>query len=184
MSGNLYTDVKLLGEVINDLYTDVDEMKQGFSNGPGSLDPDIIAREMLDEMIGLLRDIERDLATVIGKRMGQTYHTVPETGETWKRSPRIDATKVIDDDGLFRYVTDTRIVDPDTGEIIPPTEVILRAYGVKSKETGKVRLTGATPTKIDDLGIDSRDFFEKGDLPKKEDGSVNWDAVKWTIKRK
>ncbi len=168
---SLYADVQELDEIVMRLYGDSEAYKDGFSSGPNSLDSDLIALEAIQRVIGELRNIERDLSTVLGNKMGQRYHSVEETG-TYERRARTEATKCTDEAGLFRYVSDTRIVDPDTGEIIPPAEVIRRAYGVKSKETGDVRLTGATPSKVEALGIDPDDFFEKGDF------------LGWTIHRK
>lgn len=161
----LRTDVLTLAEVCGH----VDKLQVS-----EDLDVDLTSLAMLDECIGTLQAARKRLSDRVGKAMGERHHTVPGIGP-FMRSPRRDgSTKCKDEDGLWRYVIDTRIVDPDTGEVLPTHEVIRMVYGAESKETGKVRLTGASPTKVEAIGVDPDDFFEKGDIVK--DG--------WTVRRR
>ena len=96
-----------------------------------------------------------------GKRLGTLRFTAANV--TLERHARGDSGwKCTDEDGLWRLVLDTRIVDEATGEVLPTHEVVRRAYGSESRETGKLRLTGASPSKVKALGIDPSDFFERG----------------------
>ena len=54
---------------------------------------------------------------------------------------------------------DTRFVTAD-GEILSQLDLVVHAYGSESRESGKVRLTGASPMKIEALGLDPTTFFE------------------------
>ena len=160
---HFHTDVKLLVDLVNDL--------DKATVDPDMLDSDLIALEMLQGARKSLMDIEKELSTAIGNAMGEKRRIVPEAG-MYERTPRRESTKCIDEEGLWRYVVDSRMVDPDTGEVLPIHEVIRLVYGAESQETGKVRVTGATSTKVEAVGIDPDDFFERGE----------W--LGWTIKRK
>lgn len=144
---------KFLSEIV----TDLDQAVEDYT-GPVE-DPDLISLAMLDEAHKNLGHILRALQDRMGKHLPRTT-VVDGVGSFEAHGRREGSTKCTDEEGLWREVLDTRVVDPDTGEIVPQAEVIRRAYGSKSKETGVVRLTGATPTKIGALGIPSQDFFE------------------------
>jgi hypothetical protein len=159
---DLHTSVRALVEIASEL-----DDAQPTEN----LDADLIALEMIQKSIRVLNDVQQRLATALGNAMGGKYRAVDGVG-MYERVPKRESTKCMDDDGLWRYVIDTRLIDPETGEIIPTHEVIRRVYGAESKETGKVRLTGSSPSKVEAVGIDWEDFFEKGE------------RVGWTIKHK
>lgn len=167
---DLHSDVRLLTQIIRDVDSDVRayQYDDEFSE---TIDADLIALELLQQAGRDIADAQKRLADILGDAMGQKYHTVMEAG-TYVRSPRKESTKCMDEEGLWRFVLDTRVVDPVTGEVLPTHEVIRLAYGAESKQTGKVRLTGASTTKVEALGINSDDFFEKGD------------RLGWTVKRK
>jgi len=125
----------------------------------------------LEEANRWLADARRHLSDRLGRAMGKYRDHL--AGAEMVRHPRKEgAIKCIDEEGLWRAVLDTRIVDPETGEVVPQHEVIVMVYGSVSKETGKQRLTGASPAKIEVLGLDPDLFFDRGE------------AVGWTVQVK
>lgn len=162
---SLAADVLTLAEAVNN----VDKLAIS-----GDVDKDLTSLAMLDECIGSLQAARKRLSDCVGREMGERHHVVPGIGPFMRQPRREGGTKCKDEEGLWRYVIDTRIVDPETGEVLPTHEVIRMVYGAESKETGRVRLTGASPTKVEAIGVDPDDFFEKGDIVK--DG--------WTVRRR
>lgn len=140
-----------------------------------TVDLAVTAQEWPDTASGLiclelLRGVARDLSVALkrlsdalGDQMGTKHLTVEGAGQFTRSARREGSVKCTDEDGLWRTVLDHRVIDPETGEVLPQAEVILRAYGVESKETGARRLTGASPTKLDAIGIPSKLFFEQPD---------------------
>lgn len=153
---DLATDAKNLSELIASLDQSV--------RGPIlDLDQALIAYGVLEQVNRDLADARKFLADRLGDEMGTKRHTVMGAA-TFERFARREGTaKCMDEEGLWRQVLDTRIADPDTGEVVPQSDVIVMAYGSVSKETGKQRLTGASPSKLEGLGIDAEMFFEKPD---------------------
>ena len=125
--------------------------------------PDIdLALSCLITIDDALRDLtgaKRVLENRVGDAMANKRHVVVGVGTFERTSYRPGRYRCIDEDGLWRAVLDTRVVTPD-GEILPPLEVVVRAYGSESRESGRVRLTGASPMKIEALGLAPEDFFE------------------------
>lgn len=129
------------------------------------------AFKVLEQANRWLADARRSLGDRLGREMGKYRDQL--AGTTMVRHPRVEgAIKCIDEEGLWRAVLDTRLVDTDTGEVVPQAEVIVMVYGSVSKATGKQRLTGATPAKIEVLGLDPDLFFDRGE------------AVGWTVQIK
>jgi hypothetical protein len=91
--------------------------------------------------------------------MRQKQHVVMGVGTFVRSAYRPGRHKCIDEEGLWRAVLDTRVVTAE-GEILPTLEIVVRAYDSESRESGRIRLTGASPMKIDALGLDPHDFFE------------------------
>jgi hypothetical protein len=156
MSDELARDAKNLAELVAAIDVSV--------RGPIlDLDQALIAFGVLEQANRDLADARRFLADRLGDEMGTKRVTVTGAA-TFERMPRREgSTKCMDEEGLWRQVLDTRIVDRDTGEVIPQSEIIRMVYGSLSKETGKIRLTGASPTKVELVGIDPELFFEKPD---------------------
>ena len=91
--------------------------------------------------------------------MPMKRHVVMGFG-TFERAPyRPGRPRCIDENGLWRAVLDTRYVTTD-GEILSQLDLVVRDYGSESRDSGRVRLTGASPTKVEALGLDPDDFFE------------------------
>lgn len=136
------------------------------------LDQALVAFGVLEQVNRDLADARKFLADRLGEEMGTKRVTVMGAA-TFERFPRREgAVKCMDEAGLWRMVLDTRLADPDTGEMVPQSEIIRMVYGSLSKETGEIRLTGASPTKVEAVGIDPTDFFERPD------------RVGWTIQVK
>jgi hypothetical protein len=109
----------------------------------------------IDELIDAWRtatDLRRDLAlvvdqlaTAIGERMDDRRYTAP--GITVERRRHTTRT-AWDIDDLLRVVLDTRVVDPDSGEIASDLDKVRRVWNL-----GAPRTTALTA-----LGIDADDF--------------------------
>lgn len=153
---DLARDVKNLAELMAQLDASV--------RGPLlDLDEGLIAFGVLEQVNRDLADARKFLADRLGDEMGTKRVTVMGAA-TFERNPRREgATKCMDEEGLWRQVLDVRFVDPDTGEVTPQSEIIRLVYGSLSKETGVIRLTGASPTKVEAVGLDAELFFEKPD---------------------
>jgi hypothetical protein len=114
----------------------------------------------IDEALRDLAAIKRSLENCAGNAMVDKRYTLPGVG-TFQRTPyRPGRYKCTDEEGLWRAVLDTRLVTPD-GEILAPINVVVRAYGSESRESGRMRLTGASPMKIEALGLSPENFFER-----------------------
>jgi hypothetical protein len=115
---------------------------------------------VIGEALRDLAGVKRKLENSAGEAMIQKRHVVMGFG-TFERTPyRPGRRKCFDEEGLWRAVLDTRVVTAD-GEILSPLDVVVRAYGSESRENGRMRLTGASPMKIEALGIAPDDFFER-----------------------
>ena len=149
----LVIDTRLLEDIVRALDADV----------RGTL-PDLevvlLCLITIDEVLRDLAAIKRRLETWAGDAMADKRFTVLGVG-TFQRTPyRPGRYQCIDEERLWRAVLDTRFVTP-SGEILPPLEVVVRAYGSESRESGRVRLTGASPMKIEALGLAPEEFFER-----------------------
>jgi hypothetical protein len=142
------------------------------SDAVRGLDADI--RAQLDDLgdafrcLGIVDEAVRDLAMIkrvlenrLGAAMAQKRYVVMGVGVFVRTPYRPGRHKCTDEDALWRAVLDTRVANSD-GEILPQLDVVVHAYGSESRETGRVRLTGASPTKVEALGLDPDDFFELG----------------------
>jgi hypothetical protein len=115
---------------------------------------------IIDEALRDLAGVKRRLENYAGDAMAEKRRVVMGLG-TFERTPyRPGRQKCIDEEGLWRAVLDMRVVTSD-GEILSPLDVVVRAYGSESRESGKIRLTGASPMKIEALGMQPADFFER-----------------------
>ncbi len=144
---DLHDDIKHLRSMVYDLDVDVQEMRDGYSTGPG-LEPDLIAWAMLEEIRGDLATIARDLTQVLAKNM-PARDVVVEGAGTFRRSKKKDRTQWSKED-LLRSVLDTRMFDPNSGEEIYPTPLdkVLHVWNL-----GTPRLTA-----LRDRGLDPDEF--------------------------
>jgi hypothetical protein len=153
---DLARDVLMLSELANEIAKAVEEQDY-----PADLGEALVVWKVLGEAVKTLADARDASAADLAEDMPEKRMTVMEIGTFIRHGKRAGAPKCTDEMGLWRYVLDTRVPDPETGEVIPQHEVIRMAYGSRSKETGDVRLTGSSPSKLEVLGIDPDDFFEK-----------------------
>lgn len=122
----------------------------------------LAATARLDETAREIAALRRRLGNIVGSAMPRGPVTIAGVG-TFRRSPRRPPARPVDDDLLWRLVLDHRVVDSVTGEVLPQAEIIRAVYGSASKETGRVRLTGATPGKVEMIGLDPGPLFEYPD---------------------
>jgi hypothetical protein len=147
-------NTRLLGDIVRALDSDV--------HTPPLDDLNLVLRCLvfIDEAARDLAGVKRRLENLAGDAMTQKRHVIMGVG-TFERTPyRPGRHKCVDEEGLWRTVLDTRVVTPD-GEILSPLDVVVRAYGSESRESGRIRLTGASPMKIEALGLRPEDFFEQ-----------------------
>jgi hypothetical protein len=149
---DLVTDARLLSEIVREL--DVDARA-----AIDDLDCALACLVVLDEALWDLAGAKRTLENRVGAAMAARQHVVMGVGTFLRSAYRPGRHRCIDEEALWRTVLDTRVVTGD-GEILPTLEVVVRAYGSESRATGRIRLTGASPTKIEALGIDAEQFFE------------------------
>jgi hypothetical protein len=114
--------------------------------------------ESLRQWVSTLTDLRDRVEHRLGQRMGEKH--VDNLERSYKSRKR-----TWDDEGLWRTVLDTRVVDEATGEIVPQHEVILRVYGSRSKATGEMRMPGrnASTQALEAVGIDAAAFYEDED---------------------
>ena len=131
--------------------------------------------EVLDtirEAKRVLSSVEVDLADHAGERWPKDddgeHHVklveVPGLAAFERHARRDGKDKIKDEEGLARLIEDTHVVDPGTGEVLTPLQVAVRAYGSKSRETGRLRLTGTSRSKLEALGFTKEtldEFFER-----------------------
>lgn len=152
----LPTDTKLLLETLR-------AIDRACVDYDGDLETGLLCFGLLEEANRQLADVRQALAGRLAPRMLGKRQTVMGAGTFERHVKRAGAPRCMDDAGLWRAVLDTRIVDEATGEVLPQHEVILRVYGAESKETGEVRLKGASVTKLEAVGLDPAMFFEKAE---------------------
>jgi hypothetical protein len=114
---------------------------------------------IIDEAVRDLATLKRVLENRLGGAMTQKRHVVMGVGVFVRTPYRPGRHKCRDEDALWRAVLQTRVANGD-GEILPQLDVVVHAYGSESRETRRVRLTGASPMKVEALGLDPDDFFE------------------------
>jgi hypothetical protein len=128
-----------------------------------------------------LETTEGTFEQLIAKRLTKYRTTLPGVGTVIRRGKA--SRKCIDEEGIWRLVLDTRVVDEATGEVLPQLEVVKRAYGSVSKETGVLRLTGVTPGKVEALGIENTDEFFESVPVDPETGKKQYEAYSLEVKR-
>lgn len=155
----LARDVMMLDALTDDIAKAIDAEDVGADLGTA-----LTVWQLLADTVKRLADCRDDLAALLAEDMPEKRMTVMGVGTFIRHGKRAGSPKCTDPMGLWREVLDTRIVDPATGEVMPQHEVIRMVYGSRSKETGDVRLTGASPTKLEVVGLDPDLFFEKQDF--------------------
>lgn len=180
---DLHSDAVKLAQVVMDLDRDVDWYCED-EDLSDTLDADLIAWDQLEEANRQLAEVRGRLGARLGRAFPDKRCTVMGSGTYERHAKREGSTKCTDPEGLWRMVLDTRIVDEPTGEVLPTHEVIRRVYGAQSKETGLVRLTGASPSKVEALGLNPDDFFEKApfEFERDKDGELTRKIV-YTIQK-
>ena len=149
---------------------EVENELDGIDAGPEALYSVREVLEVLDtinEARRVLDSVARDLADHAGERWpcdeeGELLPFVEVPGlAAFERHARRDGKdKIKDEELLYARVRDTRVVDPATGEVLDTIEVLTRAYGSKSRETGRVRLTGTSRSKLEALGFTKEELDE------------------------
>jgi hypothetical protein len=149
----LVIDTRLLEDIVRALDADV-------RGTLPNLEVVLLCLITIDEALRDLAGVKRRLENAVGEAMVEKRHVVTGVG-TFERTPyRPGRYRCLDEERLWRAVLDTRCVTPD-GEVLAPIEVVVRAYGSESRESGRVRLTGASPMKIEALGLAPEEFFER-----------------------
>ena len=97
---------------------------------------------------GALADTRDDMADVIAHMMQTKRETV--AGVTLERHAKAPRRTDWDHDGLLRLVTDSRVVDHETGEIASVLDVLQKVYPLKGYN--------ARVTALRALGIDVDEF--------------------------
>lgn len=110
----LHGNVKMLTEIVFDLDTDVREWDL-----PEDLDTDLIALQMIKDARSNLAVLERDLENALAKAMPEKVMVVEGAG-TFERSKKKSRTQW-DRDALLPTVLDSRMFDPNTGELVEET---------------------------------------------------------------
>src|SRR5437763_15481696 len=124
---DLVIDTRLLVETVRELDADI-------RGAIGNLDAALMCIALIDDALRDLATSKRLLENRLGAAMSVKRLIVPGVG-TFERHPyRPGRHRCIDEEGLWRAVLDTRVVTGD-GEILPPPEVIVRAYGAESRTT-------------------------------------------------
>lgn len=116
------TDVRLIAEAVLDLciphVTDLDDVPIG----------DVLAwRSVLRDAIAAIRAKADELDTTIGRKLGPDAQIIPGIGKV-KRHPRVSRRNWRSDD-LRRMVMDSRVVDPETGEVLDAVANLIAVYG-------------------------------------------------------
>lgn len=155
---DLGTQARYLEAVVADLDA---EVRSGIG---ADIEYALTACSLVERAFKQLADTKDFLFNRVAEAMPEKRITVMGEGVFERHAKRAGKPTCFDEDGLWRHVLDHRHIDPVTGEVLPQSEVIKRVYGSESRETGQVRLTGASPSKLEALGIDWETFFEKADF--------------------
>jgi|688.fasta_scaffold641218_2 hypothetical protein len=102
----------------------------------------------LVDAAGALAETRDDLADVIAHAMQGKRDTI--AGVTLERHAKSPRRTDWDHEGLLRLVTDSRVVDHETGEIASVLDVLKKVYPLKGYN--------ARVTALRDLGIDVDEF--------------------------
>lgn len=139
---DLRRDVCLCEDAINDARQALDALE------PGDPDALIGCWLVLCRVTDTARQVREDLESLIGESMPDKRHTVHGVTVEKKR-PGARRTDW-DSENLLRLVVDSRVVDPNTGEIESTLQVLKKVYGLAGYQ--------ARITALRDLGIDPDEF--------------------------
>jgi hypothetical protein len=150
---DLFVDARLLVETVRELDRDVD-------CDLVDIDAALWCFVMINDALQDLAGVKRILENKLGAAMVAKWHVVTGLGTFERTVYRPGRHRCIDEEGLWRALLKTRVVTAD-GEILSDLDIVVRAYGSESRESRRVRLTGASPMKIEALGLDPAAFFER-----------------------
>lgn len=146
MTSDFANDVRLVAQQVADL-------EESFTAARITDDPEaaFVAWQMLTEAKRALDDTLKQLGHKIGHAIGKEQTVL--NGKTVKRRSSIRRTKW-DNSALLRSVLDSRLVDPDTGEVTDesPLDRVQHVYPLSG---GSARTTA-----LRDRGIDPDEFSE------------------------
>jgi hypothetical protein len=149
---DLLIDTRLLIETVHELDADVacdiNDLEAAFSS-----------LVLLEEAVRDLASVKRVLENKLGALMTDSWYLVMGLGTFERTSYRPGRHRCVDEGALWCAVLNSRYVTAD-GEILSQLDRVVRAYGSESRATGRVRLTGASPMKIEPLGLDPDHFFD------------------------
>lgn len=134
----LATDTMLLTECVRDLDREVRD--EDFD-----LDTGLICLAMIEEANRHLATLRHDLTQRMAEQMGSKRVTIEGAG-TFERHRKTDR-KSWDTDALLHHVLDTRLVNPNTGEVKDetPLEKVLAVWNLGAPRVTVLRERGLDP---------------------------------------
>lgn len=139
------------GEAVNDLDVYAINVLQEVGKLPhiehvDDLETAVNAYRILLDAYQALRYTHEDLADKIARRMDDKRYTSQAAGITVERSMKTDR-KEWDKESLLRAVLDSRLVDPDTGEVKDPTPLdkVLHVWNLPAPRVTALRERGLDP---------------------------------------
>ena len=147
---DLHADVRALNKLVAALDTDVSWYRHDYDeNGPDgirdTLEADLIALAALEEARRNLAGVAADLTNVLAKSMADKLMVVEGVG-SFERSKKKARTQW-DREALLPDVLDTILVDKESGEILPETELekVLKVWNLPAPRTTVLRDRGLDP---------------------------------------
>lgn len=152
----LANDVRLFAQLVADLDIDVNEGSVG-----EDIQADLVAWHALEQATRSLADVRKQLTDRLAKAMPSHSITVMGTG-TFTRHQKKNRTKW-DTDELVRAVLDSRLADPETGEIKDesPLDRVLHVWNLGVPRLSALRARGIG--NVGDVDKDGKPIDEFGE---------------------
>ena len=137
---DLARDVMMLSELANDIAVNIDAEDVGSDLGTA-----LAVWQLLADTARRLTDARDDLAALLAEDMPEKSMTVQGVG-TFTKHRKADR-KAWDKDELLRVVLDSRVVDPETGEVRDesPLDRVLDVWNLPAPRTTALKARGIDP---------------------------------------
>ena len=145
---DLITNTRMLAELTDEIVRDIDDLDPNTVE----LDQLFIVKEVIAAAKAALLGASQDLDTKLGDLIGLDFIDV--LGKRWSRHGRYSNRNGQNDD-LLRAVLDSRLVDPETGEVIEETPTD------KIKAVWNLPVAQARKTALEARHIDVSQFIER-----------------------